>query len=75
MAFNQTIKEWLPSLKVSALILGSGGSSKAVKYALDNLNISYTIVSRNASANKISYDDLNKGNFFSENKLIIMFTI
>ena len=71
LAFNQTIKEWLPSLKLSALILGSGGSSKAVKYALDNLNISYTIVSRNASANKISYDDLNKGNFFSENKLII----
>lgn len=45
--------------KQKALILGSGGASKAVQYVLSQENISYQIVSRIAENNKISYQDLN----------------
>jgi len=43
----------------SALILGSGGASKAVAYALNKLGISFLIVSRTPSGKgDISYQDL-----------------
>lgn len=52
----------LPHLKpqhTSALILGTGGASKAIAYALQKLNIAYTYVSRNATKeNQISYQEL-----------------
>jgi len=52
----------LPHLKpqhTSALILGTGGASKAIAYALQKLNIAYTYVSRNATKeNQISYQQL-----------------
>ncbi len=41
-----------------ALVLGSGGASKAVCFALKELNISPTVVSRNPAENQISYDDI-----------------
>ncbi|WP_428225149.1 shikimate dehydrogenase family protein [Flavobacterium sp.] len=43
-----------------ALILGTGGASKAVCYALAQLNISTQLVSRNASPTTISYTALNQ---------------
>lgn len=54
-----------------ALILGNGGASKAVIYALDQLGISSTIVSRNPkSDNQISYYQLSE-KIILENTLII----
>ncbi len=51
-------KQMLPH-HTDAIILGTGGSSKAVAYALIELGIKYTIVSRNSSnKNLISYKDL-----------------
>ena len=50
-----------PSLKPHhnrALILGTGGASKAVKYALESLGITTTFVSRSPSKNRLSYKDL-----------------
>lgn len=44
----------------TALILGTGGASKAVVAALNDLNISYKTVSREASKADYSYDDLFK---------------
>ncbi len=41
-----------------ALILGTGGASKAVKYVLDELAISSKFVSRNKAYNRFSYDDM-----------------
>jgi shikimate dehydrogenase len=41
-----------------ALILGTGGSSKAVAYALKNLDIPYKYVSRKSYENGLTYDDL-----------------
>ncbi|HXH19132.1 MAG TPA: shikimate dehydrogenase [Chitinophagales bacterium] len=44
-----------------ALILGTGGSSKAVKYALEKIGIDYTFVSRNPSGkNEIPYAGITK---------------
>lgn len=56
---EQSLKNWLPCYKDidGALILGSGGASKAVQVALNLLGISWEVVSRNRN-HGISYDDL-----------------
>lgn len=41
-----------------ALILGNGGASQAVQYALQQLGIAYSIVSRQRGAGKLSYDEV-----------------
>ena len=41
-----------------ALILGSGGASKAVQYVLNKKNIPYKIVSRGVKLGVIAYDDV-----------------
>ncbi|OYU80184.1 MAG: shikimate dehydrogenase [Flavobacterium sp. BFFFF1] len=41
-----------------ALILGTGGASKAVAYALEKLDIGYLFVSRNEGKNTITYDQV-----------------
>lgn len=42
-----------------ALILGTGGASKAVQVTLEDLGISYRFVSRSADAGQLSYESLN----------------
>lgn len=69
--FSNSLIPHLPTKsKPSALILGSGGASKAVKYALNTLNISYTTISRNPKDTQLSYLDLNQ-NIISSNMLLI----
>ncbi|WP_108823198.1 shikimate dehydrogenase [Dysgonomonas sp. Marseille-P4361] len=46
-----------------ALILGTGGASKAVAKGLENLNIIYKFVSRTPQEGQLSYDELNKDTF------------
>ena len=41
-----------------ALILGTGGASKAIRYVLEELEIEYQLVSRTASDDTIQYEDL-----------------
>ena len=48
IGFSNSIKPLLDGRK-SALILGNGGAAKAVKYALDLLNIDFKTVNRNTS--------------------------
>jgi shikimate dehydrogenase len=56
-----SIKPFLASQHLRALILGTGGASKAVKFVLDELGIESTFVSRNPkSKNCLSYDLLNE---------------
>ena len=43
-----------------ALILGTGGASKAVKYVLNNLEIKYLFVSRKKTENTILYSELSR---------------
>src|SRR5690606_25018138 len=41
-----------------ALVLGTGGASKAVIYALQKLGLDYKIVSRNPQINQLSYTEV-----------------
>lgn len=72
-AFLETLEKWLPKDKTfKALILGTGGSSKAVQEALKKLKIKYQVVSREGSKADFSYEDLNKQpKVLTESKLII----
>lgn len=58
-----------PDIK-KALVLGTGGASKAVFYVLKNLGIKVTFVSRKKSDNAISYEDINE-ELMNENLLIV----
>ena len=41
-------------------VLGTGGASKAIQFALEQLNINYQLVSRNPKSNQIHYSDLQR---------------
>lgn len=43
-----------------ALLLGTGGVSKAIQYAMKDLGIDYTIVSRTSHASAITYEQLDE---------------
>ncbi|MCP9753321.1 shikimate dehydrogenase [Ferruginibacter sp. HRS2-29] len=43
-----------------ALVLGTGGSSNAVKYTLDQLHIPFKVVSRSPGAEELSYYDIDE---------------
>ncbi len=59
--FKQSLKPFLENQHQRALILGTGGASKAVAYVLNELGIITAFVSRNPTAdNQLSYDDLNE---------------
>ena len=68
--FTQSIKPLIsPSTK--ALILGSGGASQAVQFALQKMNVKFLIVSRQpAEHNHLSYNKLNE-QYLKEFPLII----
>ena len=53
--FQKSIEPLLKSHHKKALILGTGGASKAIAYALKKLNIDYKFVSRNEAENIITY--------------------
>ncbi len=68
--FKQSLVKWLPSNKVfRALILGSGGASKAVRVALEDLKISYKIVSRTPKEGEVGYEEVE--HLLVDHKLII----
>jgi shikimate dehydrogenase len=68
--FKKAIKKILKPHHKKALILGTGGASKAVAYALNELEIAYTFVSREAQAPALSYAALSPSVF--ENYQIII---
>ena len=60
LGFRDALKPHLKAHHTHALVLGTGGSSKAVQYALKELEIQVQLVSRNAGDHCISYSDLTK---------------
>jgi shikimate dehydrogenase len=65
--FRQMIKPFLEPIHSKALILGTGGASKAVEYVLESLGMDVFYVSRNPKTNKqLTYEALQKEhiNFF-----------
>lgn len=61
IGFRESIQPFVkPDIHRKALILGTGGASKAVCKALEELNLSYQYVSRKASEKTITYNDITK---------------
>ena len=58
--FRDSLKPLLKKHHTQALVLGTGGASKAVVYALQELGISTTLVSRKTGAAQLTYADINK---------------
>lgn len=60
IGFENSIKPLLQSFHKKALILGTGGASKAIDYSLRKLGIETLFVSRSAKPNFLTYDQLNE---------------
>ncbi len=58
--FMNSITKMLQPFHTSALILGTGGSSKAVAYGLKKMGIEFDFVSRNPDEKELRYEDLNR---------------
>lgn len=59
--FSKSIEPYLKSQHKKALILGTGGASKAIAFALERLGITYSFVSRSISDKAAySYDSLSE---------------
>jgi shikimate dehydrogenase len=68
--FKKSLELLLNSNHKKALILGTGGASKAVAYALKQLGIPYLCVSRNPNEDTIGYNQLSE-NTFKEFQIIV----
>ncbi len=60
IGFGHSIKPFLHFSHERALILGSGGASKAIIYQLEKLGLKCLVVSREPNQNQIAYKDLNE---------------
>ena len=74
-AFLETLKRWLPAgIEFKALVLGTGGSSKAVKVALQKLGISFEMASRQQGQAQHTYESLKMNPAVLENSNLIINT-
>jgi shikimate dehydrogenase len=70
IGFEQSLVPLLQPQHTKALILGTGGSSKAVAWVLKKLGIPFINVSRSKQTGQISYEELTP-EMIAEHKLII----
>ena len=68
--FSKALMEFFPLKEKKALVLGTGGASKAVKYVLQIMNFEVTQVSRTKTENNITYSDLDR-DVIKQNYLIV----
>lgn len=68
--FRKSLEPFLKPHHTKALILGTGGASKAVHFVLNELGIANTYVSRNKKEGQYTYGELDK-TIIQENTLII----
>jgi len=59
LGFSKSLLNTIQSPISNALVLGIGGASSAIQYALKQLNISFKLVSRREVDMHLTYDDLN----------------
>jgi len=67
--FRESLVRYLTKSHKHALIFGTGGSSRAIRFALRQLGVAYTFVSRN-SEKGVTYDELTT-DIILDNKLLI----
>ncbi|MDX9932671.1 MAG: shikimate dehydrogenase [Bacteroidales bacterium] len=60
LAFESELRRIRPKGFERAIVLGTGGASDAVTYALAHMGVSYVVVSRKNSSTAISYNDLSE---------------
>jgi len=60
LGFKKSIKPLLKKHHTNALLFGTGGASKAIEFALKELNINVTYVSRTKSKKGLTYSELDK---------------
>lgn len=70
IGFRKSLEPLLKSHHKNALILGTGGASKAVRYVLEQLGIEYRFVSRKKDAEQYVYEDINE-EILSSHHLIV----
>lgn len=70
IGFSKSISKHLQPYHKKALILGTGGASKAIDYGLRKLGIETTFVSRNPNNKQLLYSDLDSG-VLSENLIVV----
>ena len=70
IGFRESIRPLVSVHHTKALILGTGGASKAVNYALQQLGIDTQFVSRTAKADAIAYHDLTE-EIIHDHKIIV----
>jgi shikimate dehydrogenase len=70
IGFENSLVPLLKPYHQKALILGTGGASKAIDYTLRKLGIATTFVSRTAKPDSLTYDQLNE-DILNENLVII----
>lgn len=59
LAFRESLQNWFnAAIKGNAMILGSGGASKAVQASLEDLNIPFVRVSRSEAKGSYTYQQL-----------------
>ncbi len=58
IAFMQSVSPLIDAAHCKALILGTGGASKAIKHALRKWEIEYKVVSRSSDVGDFTYEDL-----------------
>ncbi len=58
--FATALAEFLPIKEKTALVLGTGGASKAIKYVLEAMGFQYLSVSRNVTNETLGYHQLTR---------------
>jgi shikimate dehydrogenase len=58
LGFKQSLQDWLGATIPPALVLGTGGASKAVQQALRDLEVPFRVISRTAQPGQGTYAEL-----------------
>ncbi|RYY49697.1 MAG: shikimate dehydrogenase [Chitinophagaceae bacterium] len=70
IGFRQSFERLLQPHHTKALILGTGGASKAAQYVLRQMNIPYLLVSRKPDDGMLMYEDV-KGSLLREYPILV----
>ncbi|ANQ50285.1 shikimate dehydrogenase [Flammeovirga sp. MY04] len=70
IGFKNSLESFLPHTQFKALVLGTGGASKAIKAVLDDLKIPFLSVSRNKTEESIAYSDVTEENYTTHTLVI-----
>ena len=70
IGFQQSLEPLLNEQHNKALVLGTGGASKAVQFVLNQLDIKVQLVSREANSRQMAYEEIS-AEMLHQHKLII----